>query len=119
VSQAAEVWLTGGTVTVRRETEYGIDMIDVPLPVVVAVSDAINEPRYTSLKGRMAAKKKPVEVLSVAELGLGAGDVGDAGSRTQVLSSAPPTARGNVVTIDDEAGAAEAIVAYLAERELV
>jgi electron transfer flavoprotein beta subunit len=119
VSQAAEVWLAGGTVTVRRETEYGNDVIDAPLPAVVAVSDAINEPRYTSLKGRMAAKKKPVDVLTVADLGLGADDVGAAGSRTQVLASAPPAARGNTVTIDDEAGAAEAIVAFLAERELV
>jgi electron transfer flavoprotein beta subunit len=119
VSQAAEVFVAGGTVTVRRETEYGHDTIDAPLPAVVAVSDAINEPRYTSLKGRMAAKKKPVDVLTVADLGLAADDVGDAGSRTEVLSSAPPAARGNTVTVDDEAGAAEAIVAFLAERELV
>jgi electron transfer flavoprotein beta subunit len=119
VSQASEVSVAAGTVTVRRETEYGNDVIDAPLPAVVAVSDAINEPRYTSLKGRMAAKKKPVDVLSVADLALDPAAVGTAGSRTEVLSSAPPAARGTTVTIDDEAGAAEAIVAYLAERELV
>ncbi len=119
VSQAAEIWITAGIATVRRETEYGEDMIDVQLPAVVAVSDAINEPRYTSLKGRMAAKKKPLDVLTVADLGLSGDDVGTAGSRTQVLSSAPPAARGDTVTIDDEATAAEAIVAFLAERELV
>lgn len=119
VSQASELTVTDGTATVRRETEYGNDVIDVTLPAVVAVSDAINEPRYTSLKGRMAAKKKPVDVLSVADLGLDPGAVGAAGSRTEVLSSAPPPARGETTTIADEGAAAEAIVAYLAERELV
>jgi len=117
--QASELTVTDGTVTVRRETEYGHDVIDAPLPAIVAVSDAINEPRYTSLKGRMAAKKKPLAVLTVGDLGLDAADVGAAGSRTVVLAVAPPASRGTTVTVDDEAGAAEAIVAFLAERELV
>ena len=119
VSQASQLTVADGTVTVRRETEYGHDVIEAPLPVLVAVSDAINEPRYTSLKGRMAAKKKPVDVVTAGDLGLDAGEIGSAGSRTDVLAVAPPVSRGNTVRIDDEAAAPEAIVAFLAERELV
>src|SRR3954453_13712324 len=59
VSQAAELSLQGGTLSVKRQTEFGYDVIEAPLPAVVAVSDAINEPRYPSLKGIMGAKKKP------------------------------------------------------------
>src|SRR5215470_4436147 len=119
VSQASKVEVGDGVVVVHRETEYGDDTIEARLPALVAVSDAINEPRYTSLKGRMAAKKKPLDVVSVADLGLDASAAGDAGSRTDVLSVGPPPVRGDTVRIDDEAGAADAIVAYLAERELL
>src|ERR671937_865083 len=83
VSQAAEVTLADGSVRVKRQTEFGYDVIDAPLPAVVAVSDAINEPRYPSLKGIMGAKKKPQESLSLGELGLDAGEVGEAGSKTE------------------------------------
>ncbi|HEX5588596.1 MAG TPA: electron transfer flavoprotein subunit beta/FixA family protein [Acidimicrobiia bacterium] len=119
VSQASAVTLADGRITVRRETEYGNDVIEAPLPALVAVSDAINEPRYASLKGRMGAKKKPLDVLTIAELGLDPSTVGATGSTTEVLAVGPPPARGATVTIDDEAGAAEAIYAYLHERELV
>jgi len=119
VSQASSVAVGDGVVVVHRETEYGNDTIEARLPAFVAVSDAINEPRYTSLKGRMAAKKKPLDVVSVADLGLDAGAGGDAGSRTEVLSVGAPPVRGGTVTVDDEANAADAIVAYLAERDLV
>ena len=61
ISQVASLAVEGGTVTGKRQTEYGYDVIAAPLPAVVAVSDAINEPRYPSLKGIMAAKKKPIE----------------------------------------------------------
>src|SRR5205085_211842 len=70
VSQAAEVTLGDGKATVKRQTEFGYDVIESPLPVVIAVSDAINEPRYPSLKGIMGAKSKPQETLSLAELEL-------------------------------------------------
>src|SRR5919204_3690333 len=70
VSQAAEISSSDGKLTVKRQTEFGYDVIEVPLPAVVAVSDAINEPRYPSLKGIMGAKKKPQERLSLADLGL-------------------------------------------------
>ena len=82
VSQAMELAVDGGSVRVKRQTEFGYDTIEAPLPAVVAVSDAINEPRYPSLKGIMGAKKKPQDVLSLAELGVDAGEAGEAGSRT-------------------------------------
>ena len=62
--------LADGTVSVKRQTEYGYDRIEAPLPAVVAVSDAINEPRYPSLKGIMGAKSKPQDVVSLADLGV-------------------------------------------------
>jgi electron transfer flavoprotein beta subunit len=119
VSQAAEVTLQDGSLRVKRQTEFGYDVIDVPLPAVVAVSDAINEPRYPSLKGIMGAKKKPQEVLSLGDLGLSASDAGDAGSATEVLALGAPPARGDARKIEGDGNAAQAIVDFLAERRLV
>src|SRR5262245_7486619 len=84
VSQVAELTLADGKVRGKRQTEFGYDVIEAPLPAVVAVSDAINEPRYPSLKGIMGAKSKPQETLSLADLGLNGDAVGDAGGRTEV-----------------------------------
>src|SRR5918992_4667355 len=84
VSQAASLEIVDDKAKVKRQTEYGYDVIEAPLPCVVAVSDAINEPRYLSLKGIMGAKKKPQENLALDELGLSAGEVGEVGSRTEV-----------------------------------
>jgi electron transfer flavoprotein beta subunit len=117
VSQATSLTPGDGFVTVVRETEVGNDTIEVAFPAVVAVSDAINEPRYTSLKGMMAAKKKPLETLTASDLGV-AGAVGAGGSGTVVLGVGAPPARAGAVTIEDEGTAAKAIVDYLAEREL-
>src|SRR5204863_4877972 len=77
VSQAMELSVDAGSVRVKRQTEFGYDTIEAPLPAVVSVSDAINEPRYPSLKGIMGAKKKPQEVLSLAELGVDSGEAGE------------------------------------------
>jgi electron transfer flavoprotein beta subunit len=119
VSQAMELAVDGGSVRVKRQTEYGYDTLEAPLPAVVAVSDAINEPRYPSLKGIMGAKKKPQDVLSVADLGLDVGDVGEAGSRTTVVGLGDPPARGDALKIEDDGSAAQAIVDFLAERRLL
>ena len=94
-------------------------MIEAPLPAVVAVSDAINEPRYPSLKGIMGAKKKPQETLTLAELGVDPGRAGEHGSRTAVLALGAPPARGESRTIEDDGGAAAEIVAYLQEKRLL
>ena len=73
ISQVAELKLDGGSLTGKRQTEFGYDVIRAPLPAVVAVADSINEPRYPSLKGIMGAKSKPQETLSLADLGVDGG----------------------------------------------
>lgn len=119
VSQAAELSLQDGSLRVKRQTEFGYDVIEAPLPAVVAVSDAINEPRYPSLKGIMGAKRKPQEVLSLADLGLEASAAGEAGSGTKVLALADPPARGDARKIEDDGNAAQAILDFLVEKRLV
>jgi electron transfer flavoprotein beta subunit len=119
ISQAAELTLSDGTVRGKRQTEFGYDVIEAPLPAVVAVSDAINEPRYPSLKGIMGAKSKPQETLTVADLGLNGDDVGEAGKRTEVYAVGEPPPRGDSLRIEDDGAAAEKIVEYLAERKLL
>ncbi|HET7568432.1 MAG TPA: electron transfer flavoprotein subunit beta/FixA family protein [Gaiellaceae bacterium] len=119
VSQAAELAVDGRSLKAKRQTEFGYDTIESPLPAVVAVSDAINEPRYPSLKGIMGAKKKPQDVRSLGDLGLGADDAGEAGSRTSVLALGQPPARGDARKIEDDGNAAQAIVDFLAEKRLV
>ena len=119
VSQAAELSLAEGALRVKRQTEFGYDVIEAPLPAVVAVSDAINEPRYPSLKGIMGAKKKPFDTVSLADLGIEAGEVGEAGSQTEVLALSEPPSRGDARKIEDDGNAAQAIVDFLAEKRLV
>jgi electron transfer flavoprotein beta subunit len=119
ISQVAGLTLDGGAVTGKRQTEFGYDVITAPLPAVVAVSDAINEPRYPSLKGIMGAKSKPTETLSLADVGAEAGRVGEAGSRTTVIATAPPPAKSGQVKFEDDGTAAEKIVDFLAGRKLL
>src|SRR6266542_440245 len=119
VSQAAELTVADGKARVKRQTEFGYDVIEAPLPAVVAVSDAINEPRYPSLKGIMGAKKKPQESLSAAELGVDAGQLGENGSKTEVLALGDPPPRGDTQKIEDDGGAPQKIVDFLAEKRLL
>jgi electron transfer flavoprotein beta subunit len=119
VSQVAELRLEGGEIVGKRQTEFGYDVISAPLPAVVAVSDAINQPRYPSLKGIMGAKSKPADTLSLGDLGLDPGIAGDEGSRTAVVALSPPAPRGDQVRLEDNGNAAEKLVAYLAERKLI
>jgi electron transfer flavoprotein beta subunit len=119
VSQAATLELVDGGVRVKRQTEYGYDVIEAPLPCVVAVSDAINEPRYPSLKGIMGAKKKPQETLAAADLGIDLATLGETGSRTEVRELKPPPPRGASTIVEDEAGAADRVLEYLVEAKLV
>ena len=119
VSQAASLELDEQKVTAKRQTEYGYDVIEAPLPAVVAVSDAINEPRYPSLKGIMGAKKKPFETLRRRRPRPGGGRPRWAGSLTEVLALADPPSRGESVRIEDDGSAAEKIVDYLTEQKLL
>ena len=118
-SQVAELTLQDGSLRLKRQTEFGYDVIEAPLPAVVAVSDAINEPRYPSLKGIMGAKKKPFETLSLGDVGVDAGDAGEAGSKTEVLALGEPPSRGDARKIEDDGSAAQQIVDFLAEKRLV
>src|SRR3954463_6176577 len=113
LSQASELTVDGGALTGKRQTEFGYDTIRAPLPAVVAVSDAINTPRYPSLKGIMGAKKKPQETLAAPDVGAG----GDAG--TPVVALSPPPPRGEARKLEDDGSAAERIVEFLAEKRLV
>jgi electron transfer flavoprotein beta subunit len=119
VSQVAELKLQDGSLRVKRQTEFGYDVIEAPLPAVIAVSDAINEPRYPSLKGIMGAKKKPFDTLSLGDIGVDAGDAGEAGSKTEVLALGEPPSRGDARKIEDDGSAAQQIVDFLAEKRLV
>ena len=119
VSQAAELTHADGKLTVKRQTEFGYDVIESPLPAVVAVSDAINEPRYPSLKGIMGAKSKPQDTVTLAELGIEPERGGEQGSRTEVLALNEPPARGDSRKIEDDGNAAQAIVDFLAEKRLI
>jgi electron transfer flavoprotein beta subunit len=119
VSQAAELTHVDGKLTVKRQTEFGYDVIEAPLPAVVAVSDAINEPRYPSLRGIMGAKSKPQETLTLADLGVEAERGGEEGSRTEVLALKDPPSRGESRKIEDDGNAAQTIVDFLAEKRLL
>jgi electron transfer flavoprotein beta subunit len=119
VSQVAELTIDGDSLSGKRQTEFGYDVISAPLPAVVAVSDAINEPRYPSLKGIMGAKKKPQETKGLADLGVDPGEAGESGSRTTVISLGEPPSRGETIKIEDEGDAAQKILDFLVERKLV
>ncbi len=119
VSQAASLTLDGSTLRVKRQVETGYDTVEMPLPAVVSVSDAINEPRYPSLPAIMGAKRKPHEVLSLADAGIDPDTVGGAGSRTTVRGLSKPAGRGASVRIEDDGTAAEKILAFLVENKVV
>jgi electron transfer flavoprotein beta subunit len=119
ISQVAELTVSDGKVTGKRQTEFGYDTIEAPLPAVVAVSDAINEPRYPSLKGIMGARSKPQRTVTVSELGVDGGAVGEPGSKTTVEALNDPPPRGDTVKIEDDGSAAEKIVEYLSEKKVL
>jgi electron transfer flavoprotein beta subunit len=117
ISQVAELTISDGKLRGKRQTEFGYDVIEAPLPSVVAVSDAINEPRYPSLKGIMGAKKKPQETLALDDLGVEADRSGESGSRTEVYAVNDPPPRGETRKIEDDGSGAEQVVAFLLERK--
>ena len=112
ITFAKSVAVADGVVSVARQTESGYDEVTAPLPAVVTVTAGVVEPRYASFKGIMAAKSKPVEVLSVADLGL-EGQVGWAGARQEIASVAAAEARTAGEKHVDEGDGAQRIVAFL------
>ncbi len=103
---ANKVEIDGGSVKVQRITEAGYDEVEAASPAVVSVVEKINEPRYPNFKGIMAAKKKPIDTKTLADLGVAAEEVGVAGSSTTVVefADAPPRAAGQVVSDDGNGG---------------
>lgn len=106
VTYASELTIGDGKVTIRRDGDTASETIEASLPALVSVTDQINEPRYPSFKGIMAAKKKPVEAWSLADLGVDAADVGLDAAWTSVVSFAkrPPREQGQIVTDEGEGG---------------
>ncbi len=119
VTQAASLDRRRRRLTVKRQVETGYDTIEVPLPAVLSVSDAINEPRYPSLPAIMGAKRKPHEVLRAADAGLDAGAVAPAGRAPRWRGCRRRPRKGDGMKIEDEGDAAEHILAFLVERKLV
>src|SRR5439155_9271375 len=82
---ARKLTVDGSTLTIERQTEEGYEVVTAGTPAVVSVWDTINEPRYPSFKGIMAAKKKPVETRTLADLGIAPGEVGLTGASSVVV----------------------------------
>ena len=119
LTHARKVELDGGTIRVDRETEEGITHLEAALPAVVSVGEKINEPRYPSFKGIMAAKKKPVDTLTVADLELDAGSVGLANAASSVVEAAPKPPRSAGQKVSDEGDGGSQIAAYLVSQKLI
>jgi len=116
---ARKLAVDGTSLTVERQTEEGYEVVTAATPAIVSVWDTINEPRYPSLKGIMAAKKKPIQTLSLADLGIAADEVGSAGATSKVVESAkrPPRQAGTKVT--DEGDGGTQLVGFLAAEKFV
>lgn len=119
VSFAKRVEVVDGTVRAERQTENGYDEVEVPLPAVVTVTAGVVEPRYPSFKGIMSAKSKPLEQLTVADLGLDASEVGFAGARQEVVSVVAAEERNAGEIVVDEGDAHERIVAFLEQLKVI
>jgi electron transfer flavoprotein beta subunit len=112
ITFAKSITIDGTTVKVERQTETGYDEVTAPLPALLTVTAGVVEPRYASFKGIMAAKSKPVEVLSVADLAL-AGEVGPTGARQEITDVVATESRQAGEKYVDEGDGAEKIVAFL------
>ncbi|WP_125609793.1 electron transfer flavoprotein subunit beta/FixA family protein [Specibacter cremeus] len=119
VTFASSVQVDGTTVTARRDGDETTEDIEASLPALISVTDQANEPRYPNFKGIIAAKKKKVTTLSLADLGVAASDVGASGSLTRVTDAAPrpPRTAGTIITDSGDAGIA--LVDFLAGQKLL
>ena len=118
LSFAGEVVVSADQVSIKRVTDEGVDSMSAPMPVIVSVIEKINEPRYPSFKGIMAAKKKSIEVLSLADLGVSAAEVGGAGAWSLVNDFNEQAARSAGVKVVDEGAGGNALSEFLAEKRL-
>ena len=122
LTQVIKIDVEGGTkLRAERQAEYGYDTVEVALPAVISVGDAINEPRYPSLKAIMGAKKKPLDTVAAGDVEIDASKVGADNSAAQWTGSkAPPKkAPGQIIEDEDTNETVEKIVAWLDERKLI
>lgn len=115
---AVDVQVAAGTVIVRRELDHADETLRAALPALVSVSDRANEARYPNFAGIMAARKKPVTVWSLADLGVDPVSVGASGARTRIVEAAPRPPRENRVLVTDTGDAGARLAAYLVEHKL-
>lgn len=114
-----EVTVEGGTIKGVRETEDGRATLEASLPALISVTEKINEPRYPSFKGIMAAKKKPVETFTIADLGIDAGEVGLANASSTVVEAAPKPPRQAGQRVEDSGDGGAKIAEYLVGQKLI
>jgi len=121
LTQVIGMEVEDGKLICERQAEYGYDTVEVELPAVISVGDAINEPRYPSLKAIMGAKKKQLDKKGIGDAGIEADKVGEQGSRTAVLAINPPPekAAGQIIEDEDTDETVQQIVAWLEERKLL
>ena len=116
---AKHIEIGDGKVKIQRQTEAGYDMVEAPLPAVVSVTAGVVEPRYPSFKGIMAAKNKPVDKVTVADLGLSDDEVGWAGARQEIKSVGAAPEREAGEKIEDDGEAHQRIVAFLEQLKVI
>ncbi|GGS90869.1 electron transfer flavoprotein subunit beta/FixA family protein [Streptomyces violaceus] len=119
LTHARELTVEPGRVRAERETENGEATLDAPLPALVSVTEKINEPRYPSFKGIMAAKKKPVETVDLDDLFPDADDAGFLVTRTRVVDAVPRPARAAGIRITDDGSGGRQLADYLIAQKLV
>jgi electron transfer flavoprotein beta subunit len=121
LTQVIKMDVADGKLRCERQAEYGYDTVEVELPAVISVGDAINEPRYPSLKAIMGAKKKPLDNVSISDVGIEADKVGAGGSQVECgnFKSPPEKAGGEIIEDGDTDETVEKILAWLDERKLV
>jgi electron transfer flavoprotein beta subunit len=121
LTQVIKMDVTEGKLRCERQAEYGYDTVEIELPAVISVGDAINEPRYPSLKAIMGAKKKPVDKKTISDIGLEASQVGEEGSKARWFESHEPPAKaaGEIIEDEDTNETVERIIAWLDERKLI
>ena len=121
LTQVIKIDVEDGKLRCERQAEYGYDTVDVELPAVISVGDAINEPRYPSLKAIMGAKKKPLDALGASDAGIEGAKVGADGSMVACGDFHDPPAKeaGQIIEDEDTDETVEKIVAWLDERKLI
>jgi electron transfer flavoprotein beta subunit len=119
VTFAKAIAIDGGSLKVERQTESGYDEVVCPMPAVVTVTAGVVEPRYPSFKGIMAAKSKPVDNLTVADLGLDVSHVGTAGSGQEVTDVSEAESRGSGEIVVDEGDGAQRVVSFLEQLKVI